>query len=672
MIFQKTMNNKFLFIWILWIGLALISSSCEDIEVSYPGNTQDVSPSIPKGNLDWSIDYDEASDVGQLPENLQGTNTLIGVIGMDDNNPDDEIKSVSIQSQKITDNNVNLFILENDSLDQWKLILLSSANIDYETIHGQNNSSTKCDIVLEITDDSPTEEKGILSLAVEITNINEAPEWTNTSVLTGSIDESREFTSDDIYYRDVDIGDNPVLSSSDMPDWLSIETGPTSNNGDRSYFLTGTPSNSDIGSKAFTLKLIDGGDEEITRGFTITVIENEAPYFSGSLTSSFDEGIEGVMNISVTDNNSFDISGLGISIPTDENLSQYDLSLAHTLGQTQAVISGTIPHSYAGETISFRLIVSDDREGNPKSTEENFTITVIENEAPYFSGSLSTEFDEELYETWNISFTDNNQVDRDDLTVTLSLNEQELEEYGLTFQPNNSFARISGRIPTLYAGQTITFDITIADDRSGNPLSTTESIEIVVDPNDAPEFSDNTDPPQSINHGCPYSYQITWSDPDGDDVTLSYQHNVSWLNVNVSNGILSGTPSEGDIGSNGEIILTIKDDRPNASDSTVYSFSISVGENYSPEFTNTDNVDTVAIVGEQYNQDFPVSDQNSDNITFSVPTQPNWLDIDLTTNRVYGTPSLIDIGTDTVIVRAEDNCGAFESFTYTIEISESE
>ena len=566
MIFQKIMQNKFLFVWIIWIGLALISSSCEDIEVSYPGNTQDISPSKPKGNLKWSIEYDEDSNVGQLPENLQGTNTSIGVIEMDDNNPDDEIKSVSIQSQKITDNDVTLFTLENDSLDQWKLILLSSAIIDYETIHGQNNASTKCDIVLEITDDSPTEEKGILTFAVEIKNINEAPEWTNTSILTANIDESIEFTSVSIYYRDVDIGDNPVMSSEDMPDWISIQIGQTNNNGDRSYYLAGTPSNSDIGSKQFTLKLIDGGDEEITRPFTITVIENQAPYFTNE---------------------------------------------------------------------------------------------------------LNNEWEEELNESWNINFTDYNSVDRSSLTASVSLDEQELEEYGLTFsQPNNSYARISGRIPTQYAGQTITFDITIADDRSGNPLSTTESIEILVDPNDAPEFSDNTAPPQSINHGCDYDYSITWSDPDGDDVTFTWDNNVNWLSVN-SNGILSGTPSESYIGSTEDIILTITDDRPNASESTVFSFSISVQENFAPEFTDLSSVDTTAIVGVLYEAQFPVDDQNSDNITFTVPTKPNWLSVDFTTNRVYGTPSLSDVGTDTVIVKAED-CGESTSFEFAIEVSESE
>jgi len=582
MIFKKIMQNKFLFVWIIWIGLALISSSCEDIEVSYPGNTQDVSPSKPKGNLKWLIEYDEDSNVGQLPENLKGTNTSIGVVEMDDDNPDDEIKLVTIQSQKISGNDRDLFLVEKDTLDQWKLFLRASADIDYETIHGQNNASTKCDIVLEITDDSPTEEKGILTFAVEIKNINEAPEWTNTSILTANIDESIEFTSVSIYYRDVDIGDNPVMSSEDMPDWISIQIGQTNNNGDRSYYLTGTPSNSDIGSKQFTLKLIDGGDEEITRPFTITVIENEAPYFSGSFTDSFDEGISDNMNISATDNNSFDISGLSISIPTDENISQYGLSLAHTLGQTQAVISGIIPNAYAGESISFRLIVTDDREGNPRSTEESFTITVVENQAPYFTTELNNEWEEELNESWNINFTDYNSVDRSSLTASVSLDEQELEEYGLTFsQPNNSYARISGRIPTQYAGQTIPFEITIADDRYGNPLSTTESIEIVVDPNDAPEFSPNTDPPQSINHGCPYYYEINWSDPDQDDVTFTWERlddNLGWLGVQ-PNGILSGTPSESYIGETGDMILTITDDRPNASDSTVFSFSISVGEN---------------------------------------------------------------------------------------------
>ena len=145
---------------------------------------------------------------------------------------------------------------------------------------------------------------------------------------------------------------------------------------------------------------------------------------------------------------------------------------------------------------------------------------------------------------------------------------------------------------------------------------------------------------------------------------------MGWLGVQ-PNGILSGTPSESYIGETGDMILTITDDRPNASDSTVFSFSISVQQNFAPEFTNTDNVDTVAIVGEQYNQDFPVSDQNSDNITFTVPTKPNWLSVDFTTNRVYGTPSLIDVGTDTVIVKAED-CGASTSFEFSIEVSESE
>jgi len=62
-------------------------SGCEDIELAFPGNTQEHSPSEPKGSIAWAILYDEDNFVGQLPENLQGTNTTLGSIDIVDTNP---------------------------------------------------------------------------------------------------------------------------------------------------------------------------------------------------------------------------------------------------------------------------------------------------------------------------------------------------------------------------------------------------------------------------------------------------------------------------------------------------------------------------------------------------------------------------------------------------------
>ena len=117
--------------------LYLFVLSCEDVELALPGNTQDLDPAELIGSMAWEIEFSE-DNVGQLPENLDGTNTTLGIIEVVDANPDDEIKLVTIQTQKINDNDRNLFTVEEDSLGTWTVVLLPSANIDYETILAQN------------------------------------------------------------------------------------------------------------------------------------------------------------------------------------------------------------------------------------------------------------------------------------------------------------------------------------------------------------------------------------------------------------------------------------------------------------------------------------------------------------------------------------------------------
>ena len=528
--------------------LYLFVLSCEDVELAYPGNNQDLEASPPKGSMDWE-DGMEENGVGQLPENMKGTNTTLGSIVVDDTNPDDEIKLVTIQSQKIKGNDRTLFTVMEDSLGNWKLVLLPSANIDYETILSQNGSVTRCEIVMEITDDSPTEEKGILSASVEITNVNESPIWGNTSIGT-TADEGILFQSSEITWSDVDQGGSHTLSSDDLPGWLTIDVNK----------LTGTPSTTDVNSStSFTLKLQDQGGLEITKSFTINVRGNEAPSFTGSSDKTWEE-----------------------------------------------------------------------------------------------ERSLS----------WTISWSDPNSVDYTTMEASVS----DLVS-DLIFTPNSSGTNgtVSGYLPTSYVNQTLTFSVTLNDNRAGNPLTITELFTITVDPNDAPNFSNTTSIPQSLNHGCPYYFDVNWSDPDGDNVVLDWESDVTWLNIN-SNGLLSGTPLEGDIGSSGTVALTITDNRPNVPLSTDYSFSINVGDNFAPVFTNSESVDTTATVGDEYSFEFAISDQNSDALTFTVPTKPSWLTYNASLYKVYGTPP-DTIGTNDVTVKVED-CGTSTSFDFSIEVSE--
>jgi hypothetical protein len=57
--------------------LYLFVLSCEDVELALPGNTQDLKASEPIGSMAWSVTAIEG--IGQLPENLQGTNTTLGI-----------------------------------------------------------------------------------------------------------------------------------------------------------------------------------------------------------------------------------------------------------------------------------------------------------------------------------------------------------------------------------------------------------------------------------------------------------------------------------------------------------------------------------------------------------------------------------------------------------------
>ena len=740
------MINKYNFI-LLSISILMVNG-CEDVELAFPGNTQERSPGEPKGSIAWAILYNE-DNVGQLPENLQGTNTTLGSIDVVDTNPDDEIKLVTIQSQKINGNGRNLFTVEEDSLGTWKVVLLPSANIDYETIHSQNESYTTAEIVMEITDDSPTGEKGTLTARVEITNVNESPTWGNTSIGT-TADEGILFQSSEITWSDVDQGGSHTLSSDDLPGWLTIDVNK----------LTGTPSTADVNpSTSFTLKLQDQGGLEITKSFTINVRGNEAPSFNGSLNDTWEEEISDSWYITFTDPNNADYSTLtatasslmGLTFQqngmsgtvsgmfshfyvdqdmtfqitlndgrpghpmettqtftihvapndppffngslndtweeeiddswyitfTDPNnadygnltaeISEYGSSLGLTFLQqnsTSGRVSGMLPHSYAGQDVDFDIMVNDNRNGIPLTTTTTFTISVDPNNPPGFNGSLNDTWEEERDESWTINFTDPdpNNADYSTLTATLSS-----ELVGLGFTQNGMSGIVSGKLPHSYVDQDVTFEITLNDGRPGNPLETTETFTISVDSNDAPYFTNTDDIIQLIHHGCQYNYDVNWYDPDGDNVEFVGNESIGWLNVS-NYGVLSGTPAESDIGASGSVLLTITDDRTPVSLSTSFSFTISVDQNYAPQFGNTEDVDSTATVGEEYSFQFGISDENSDDFVFTVPTRPSWLYYNYSNYTISGTPSSADT-THNVTVKAAD-CGEVTSFSFSIEVTD--
>jgi hypothetical protein len=109
--------------------------------------------------------------------------------------------------------------------------------------------------------------------------------------------------------------------------------------------------------------------------------------------------------------------------------------------------------------------------------------------------------------------------------------------------------------------------------------------------NRAPVISGS--PVRSVNAGSGYSFRPTASDPDGNTLTYSIANRPSWATFNTSTGQLSGVPSASQVGSYGNITISVSDGRATAS---LAAFSISVVDvsnggaqlSWTPPTTNTD------------------------------------------------------------------------------------
>jgi hypothetical protein len=137
--------------------LVFVSFSCEKVQVTSPGNNQNLDPKPPVGEINWSITVVDGN--GQLPENSAAGKT-IGTLSATDPNPDDEFEYV-ISSQKIDNTSVNYFIISSDN-EGVNSLELSNGSINYEALSG----SKQVDIVIRVTDDKPEPQSNDFSITM--------------------------------------------------------------------------------------------------------------------------------------------------------------------------------------------------------------------------------------------------------------------------------------------------------------------------------------------------------------------------------------------------------------------------------------------------------------------------------------------------------------------------
>jgi Putative Ig domain len=172
------------------------------------------------------------------------------------------------------------------------------------------------------------------------------------------------------------------------------------------------------------------------------------------------------------------------------------------------------------------------------------------------------------------------------------------------------------------------------------------------DPNAAPTIAGI--PATSVAVGTTYVFQPNAGDVDGDALTFSATGLPSWVNFNPQTGLISGTPTAGNMGTSTAITITVTDGEAGAS---LPAFTIAVaGMNTppatpptTPPATNTAPVisgspATTVRANATYSFTPTSSDANGDSLGFSITGKPVWATFSTATGRLTGTPSTVQVG----------------------------
>jgi hypothetical protein len=158
-----------------------------------------------------------------------------------------------------------------------------------------------------------------------------------------------------------------------------------------------------------------------------------------------------------------------------------------------------------------------------------------------------------------------------------------------------------------------------------------------ISPNLLPTITST--PVTMVNVGSSYTYTLTATDAETNALSYSSVTLPAWLSFNTNTAVLTGTPSNSDIGFH---LVTLRVSDPYGS--TSQSFTVWVGAvgNDAPIITSLPH--TGVIENQAYSYTISAADVDGDTLTYSAPIKPSWLSFDADTRVLSGTPAPADVG----------------------------
>ncbi len=147
-------------------------------------------------------------------------------------------------------------------------------------------------------------------------------------------------------------------------------------------------------------------------------------------------------------------------------------------------------------------------------------------------------------------------------------------------------------------------------------------------------------PAASIVAGNTYRFMPMVSDPDGDTLFFSIVNRPTWSDFDTATGLLTGTPTNADVGQQINITINVSD---SMSAVALPPFSISVSiTNQPPVIGGTPP--TVVTEASNYSFTPTAIDMDGHALTFFIINRPHWASFNSTTGQLSGTPGYSDSG----------------------------
>ncbi|MEM7550921.1 MAG: putative Ig domain-containing protein [Bacteroidota bacterium] len=431
-----------------------------------------------------------------------------------------------------------------------------------------------------------------------------------------------------------------------LPSWLQLI-----DNSNGTATLSGTPTNSDIGTFGIFIRLQDAQGNDQNQFFDIEVANsNDIPFFTSTANESATEGIAYNYFILTDDNDPGDV--LNITAPT---LPAW-LNLLDN-GDGSAILSGTPDNDDVG-TNPVELRVTDNSDA---FSLQNFEIVVENaNQPPRFDSDPVLQVNEDVNYEYLIQASD------EDLNDQLTISALSIPDW-LELTDNNDGTAILQGLPS--NSDVGVFNIVLnVEDLEGLNENQNFSLE-VLNQNDAPSFSSS--PVLVALQGEDYEYSVVTTDPDlADSRSIIANELPLWLSFEeFSNGTarIFGTPSNLDLGPN-NVELQVID---LAGESVLQSFTITVDNaNDPPSFSSTPL--TNATEDNLYSYTITTNDPDlGDTRIITALSIPDWLSLNDNedgTALLSGIPENSDVGSFGIVLNVRDAIGldANQNFTVTV------